>query len=116
MPDFTVRYSTNFMGPLTADWFEERNTAERWYGGRIDIDGLDPLQYWGGCFEYSLPIMHEHSWALFSEWLESYVTEDLVPLERVFNDFAEETGHNIRWAHEVLDIQPEGKQYASTNT
>lgn len=116
MPDFTVRYSTNFMGPLTIDWFEKRNTTERWYGGRIDVCGLDLAQYWGGCFEYSLPIMHERSWALLSDWLDSYVTRKLVTLDQVLDDFTRETGHEIIWADDVLNTQIEGTQDAFTNS
>jgi len=104
------------MGPICTSWHDARNTTEQWCGGRIDIYGLDSEQYWGGCFEYSLPIMDERSWVLLSDWLDSYVTRELVSLDQLLDDFTRETRHKITWADEVLSIQPEGTQDAFTNT
>lgn len=97
-----VEYSTNYMGPIDLQWFEDRNTTEHWYGGRIDIYGLDDAEYYNSGGEYSLPIMDEQSWHMFTEWLENYKTSELVTYEAIIEDFEEDTGHAIRWADDVF--------------
>lgn len=93
----TIEYSVNIMGPVSIDWFEKRDTTESWVGGRIDIYGVPDEHY---PIDYSLPIMHGDSLALFDNWLCTYTTEELVSFEKIVSDFENDTGHTIRWAHE----------------
>ena len=102
----TIHYSTNFMGPVHLQWFEERNTTEHWYGGRIDIYGLDERDHYAGMDEYSLPVMDEPSWAKFQDWLDEYTSEELTSYEDLIIMFERETKHKIRWADDVFgDIE-----------
>ena len=124
-----ISYSTNFMGPISLDWFRERGlteiadvtvdskilaevygvelggtvtrevVTEYWCGGRIDIYGLDETEYYGGMSEYSLPVMDGESWNLFSDWLENYETIELKTYEQLLSAFEADTDHKIRWAH-----------------
>ena len=128
----TIEYSTNFMGPISMDWFRERgltemvdkeittpmeaqiynanigdtvqteDIAESWYGGRIDIYGLDETEYYGGMSEYSLPIMDGPSYAKFQDWLEEYTSEELTSFEDLCIIFEREMNHKIRWADDVF--------------
>ena len=127
-----ISYSTNFMGPISLDWFRERGLTEMadvtvdskilaevygvkpgdtvpqetvteyWCGGRIDIYGLDETEYYGGRSEYGLPIMDGVSWNVFSDWLENYETVELETFEQLLSAFEADTNHTIRWAHEVF--------------
>ena len=108
-----ISYSTNWMGPISLDWFRERgltqmvgdleDVTEYWCGGRIDIYGLDEVEYYGGRHEYSLPIMDGVSWNLFSDWLDNYETIELKTYEQLLSAFEADTDHVIRWAHEEFD-------------
>jgi hypothetical protein len=123
-----IDYSTNFMGPISMDWFRARDLTqmvdieiktpieaklykanigdtvqseditEYWCGGRIDIYGLDADEYYGGTSEYGLPIMDGESWNKLTEWLEEYVSETLTSFEDLITMFEKETKHKIRWA------------------
>jgi len=130
-----ITYSTNWMGPVCIAWYQERGLTkivthtvdtdfmaelrklnigdafereeilEHYSGGRIDIRGLDSNDYYGGQSEYSLPTMHGLSWNLFSEWLDDFTSEELVPQEELINRFETETGHTIKWAPEKTDSE-----------
>ena len=124
-----ITYSTNWMGPISMDWFRENgltetvthtvkneqqrdilrnsrpdievgNTFEReevvisYSGGRIDIRGV-PDEPWG--LEYSLPIMRTEDWNHFDAWLEDLETEELWSLEKILEEYRQDTGHVIRW-------------------
>lgn len=124
-----ISYSTNWMGPISLDWFRDRgltqmvdvevtdehmanrlnvnmgdtvpmeDVTEYWSGGRIDIYGLDETEYYGGRSEYGLPIMDGESWNVFSDWLENYETIELKTYEQLLSAFEADTDHQIRWAH-----------------
>ena len=123
----TVSYSTNFMGPISMDWYKQRGYTKRvvkfidsdflsrirkqplgtkyevdevieeWAGGRIDIYGLDPAEHWNGMSEYSLPIMRAESWGELTEWLDDFESEELLEFDDLINTFETETGHKIEW-------------------
>ena len=127
-----ISYSTNFMGPISMDWFCDRgltqmvdmeittemdarryNTSigdtvqveditEYWCGGRIDIYGLDPRKHYGGMCEYDLPIMDGESWNKLTDWLDDYESKELTSYEDLIIIFERETKHKIRWADEVF--------------
>lgn len=95
-----ITYSTNLMGPMSRDWYDERGLdpdKEIWCGGRIDIYGLDESQYYGGKSEYALPMMDGESWGLFSQWLENYETNDLRTFDQLIYAFEWSTRHKILW-------------------
>lgn len=99
-----ITYLTNWMGPVSRGWYDERGLdpdKELWYGGRIDIYGLDESQYYGGMSEYALPVMDGQSWELFSQWLENYETDDLRTYDQLIFGFESSTQHKIRWAPDV---------------
>lgn len=128
-----ISYSTNWMGPISMDWFRDRgltkevdtevtheylarqlgvnvgdvvpmeDVTEYWSGGRVDIYGLDEVEYYGGMSEYSLPIMDGVSWNLFSDWLDNYETIELKTYEQLLSAFEADTDHKIRWAHKEFD-------------
>lgn len=121
------------MGPISMDWFRDRgltkevdtevtheylarqlgvnvgdvvpmeDVTEYWSGGRVDIYGLDEVEYYGGMSEYSLPIMDGVSWNLFSDWLDNYETIELKTYEQLLSAFEADTDHKIRWAHKEFD-------------
>ena len=96
-------YSTNFMGPISEKWYHDRginSSKERWAGGRIDVYGLDEHEYYGGKYEYGLPIMDGESWELFSQWLEEYESVELKEYDQLLSEFEGDTGYKIRWADE----------------
>lgn len=97
-----ISYSTNWMGPISLDWFRKRGLLEEgsvepttyYSGGRIDIRGV-PDEPWG--LEYSLPIMHGEDWNDFSDWLESFQTHDLWEFDDIIAQYEDASSRKIRW-------------------
>ena len=120
-----VRYSTNWMGPVAMWWYEDRGLTktvtrilekdstltnkkkgdvveyqeitEQWAGGRIDIYGTgDP---YGD--ELGLPIMHGEDYNRFSDWLDTFETDDVWTLDQLVEMY-ERVNPKIRWANDVF--------------
>lgn len=121
-----ISYSTNWMGPISMDWFRDRGLTRivsevleedqkfsglkkgqifdyeeittYYSGGRIDIRGV-PDEPWG--LEYALPVMNGEDWNDFSEWLESFSTFELWEYEDLIEQYEEDRGRKIRWASDI---------------
>lgn len=139
-----ISYSTNFMGPISMDWYRKRGlthmatkTCEseivrnalrtsqvfnypnieigdnydveeittHYAGGRIDIYGLDPEDYYDGTDEYALRVMHGEDWNALSDWLDEFVSEEQVPYDELIRLFEENYGKKIRWADEIWQMR-----------
>ena len=85
-----IRYSTNWMGPVSYDWVAEN--GDYWACGRIDIYGTDSAYP----DEYSLNMMHQEDWVRFSKWLDTFKTETQWTFEGLMAEY-EETNPPIRW-------------------
>lgn len=129
-----ISYSTNWMGPLQAKWYEERGLMEQitktaesefvaslwgigvgdaytvshpttiYSGGRIDIYGLPPDEYYAGTSEYGLPIMCGEDWNALSDWLEDFASEELLSYDELIETFEKHYGRKIRWASETTKV------------
>ena len=125
-----ISYSTNWMGPISMDWFRDRGLTKKktrvvtedsillemgkkvgdvleydeitthYAGGRIDIRGLDESEFYNGWGEYSLPIMHGEDWNALSDWLDDLTTTELLPYDTLIEQFESHYGKKIRWADE----------------
>lgn len=101
----SVTYSTNWMGPVSMNWYRDRGLVKDeaittyYSAGRIDIRGLDPEKYWSGWHEYSLSAMHGEDWNALSDWLDKLETTDLWDYEMLISIFEGEVlnGRKIRW-------------------
>ena len=114
-----ISYSTNWMGPLSTKWYEDRdipfemretlnssNTAyieykhflESYSCGRIDIYGLDEDEYWCGKSEYGVAPMLTEDWNAFGDWLDDFETKELVSYHRLIEIFEMTKRVEIRWA------------------
>lgn len=119
-----ITYSTNWMGPAGMWWYRENGftklttktldndsaltnrkrgdvveyeeVTEYWYGGRIDVYGLDTEEYWCGTSELALPIMDAKSWSGFSTWLRSFESTRFYSLQELVTAY-ETTNPAIRW-------------------
>jgi len=98
-----ITYSTNWMGPVNMNWYRDRGLLDSkgvvtlyYSAGRIDIrDGSK--EGYDGWHEYSLPPMHGEDWNDFSEWLESFQTNELWELEDIVKLYESASGRKIRW-------------------
>jgi hypothetical protein len=127
----SVTYSTNWMGPISIDWFRERGLTKQvqkkveskhvanmrgmdigesymveeittnYCGGRIDIRD-DTKEGYDGWSEYSLPVMHGEDWNALTKFLDGFETEEVVSYYRLIEIFSQQTRTNIRWAPEEL--------------
>lgn len=111
-----ITYSTNWMGPVSLQWYEDRNLTtiktvmvkdqlvetvdivQHWCGGRIDVrgEGLGP---YGD--EIGLPIMRGDSWRAFSDWLDTFETDDVWTLAQIV-ELYERKNPKIIWAKDVF--------------
>ena len=122
-----VTYSTNWMGPISLDWYIERGlTRKVWktarvekvaqrqgvkvgeqyeaeevtteYAcGRIDIRD-DSKPGYDGWHEYGLPPMHVEDWAKLSDWLEMHEDEERLSYPDLIFLFEHWMNRPIRWA------------------
>jgi hypothetical protein len=83
-----ISYSTNYMGPINADWIKTH--GEHWAGGRIDIYGSTED-------EIGLPIMHVGDWRNFSTWLDEFKTEAPFTLDKILEAYYNDGHDEIRW-------------------
>jgi len=120
--NMAIRYSTNWMGVANLDWYRKRDLIKKKiitldesivtkYGnyqlgdsilveepieyyscGRIDVTGTDDP--WGD--EIALPPMKNTSWYRFSEWLETFETDDVWTLDQLVWLF-EQANPKIEW-------------------
>ena len=126
-----ITYSTNMMGPVSMQWYEERGLTKKvrevleegktiypkglgpgdvweyevvttyYCCGRIDIRGVPGDEYWNGWHEYSLAPMHGEDWNDFSEWLESFQTHELWEFDDIIKLYESASNRKIRWAEDI---------------
>ena len=126
-----ISYSTNMMGPVSMQWYEERGLTKKvrevleeggtiypkglgpgdvweyeqvttyYAGGRIDIRGVPGDEYWNGWHEYSVAPMHGEDWNDFGDWLEEYPTEELWEFDDLIAQYEKDSGTKIRWADDI---------------
>ena len=121
-----ITYSTNWMGPVGMWWYRERNltvtktvvqkedskytrrkkgdiyqveeVTQQWGGGRIDIRG-EGLGIYGE--QMGLPIMRGDCYRRFSEWLNTFETDDVWTLAQLVEMY-EKDNPKIIWADDVF--------------
>lgn len=114
-----IRYSTNWMGPVSIKWYRDRGMTkmvdrvlsennllgkpagtvvqyeeqtQHWSAGRIDIRGTgDPFGD-----EISLPTMLSEDWGRFSQWLRTVETDNIWTLKQLI-ELYEKTNPKITW-------------------
>ena len=113
-----ISYSTNWMGPISIKWYEDRNipfVMKRTKGiepfpardykdyveyscGRIDIYGLDEEEYYAGKSEYGVNPMRHEDWYALGEWLDTLKDDYiLMTYKELIRQFEHHHGKPIRW-------------------
>jgi len=115
-----IRYSTNWMGPVSMHWYEQRGLVEtkmvtlehdsmitgrkageqyeieeittHYSCGRIDVMGTDDP--YGE--EIGVPPMRSEDWYRFGLWLETFETDDVWTLDQLV-ELYEQANPKIRW-------------------
>ena len=113
-------YSTNWMGPVTMNWYRERGltetttytadqdcmlynagdkyTAERitqqYSCGRIDVSPTQDEPYGD---EIGVPPMRSEDWRSFSDWLDDVQTMSVWTLRDLVTAYENQTGKTIHW-------------------
>ena len=116
-----ISYSTNWMGPVSTRWYEERDIPfvlkktsgkilpvveykdflESYSCGRIDIYGLDQQEYYAGKKEYGLAPMLTEDWNALGDWLDNIEDEYFVmTYKELIRQFEDHYGKPIRWYDE----------------
>ena len=101
-----ISYSTNWMGPINMQWYEERGLLKEgsvepttyYSAGRIDIYGVPGEHY---PLEYSLAPMLGEDWNDFSDWLEGFETQELWEFEKLIACYEGASNTKIRWAEDI---------------
>lgn len=119
-----ITYSTNWMGPVSMDWYRERGlthevsevleedqrfgdlkAGDTWtyeeitthYScGRIDIRDSSKEGY-DGWDEYDLSPMHGEDWSALSDFLWDLTTETQLSYNELIELFEQHYGKKIRW-------------------
>ena len=128
----SISYSTNMMGPMSMDWYRNRDLlkpvketltensilvqlGKKQAGEEIEYDEITTY-YAGGRIdiygvpgehyplEYAIPPMHGEDWNDFSGWLEDFETDDLWELNDLIEAYESESGKKIRWAENTWSI------------
>lgn len=90
----TVRYSTNWMGPINKQWYIDRGLEPWTYSaGRIDCRGTGLGKYGD---EIGLDPMTNESWVSFSQWLSTVETDAMWNLKELVEQY-EKTNPKIEW-------------------
>lgn len=98
-----IRYSTNWMGPISVDWYRKRGLTKRdengydeiteqYSAGRIDV--RDGSEYGD---EIGIPPMKSEDWHRFSKWLETVETDDVWTLDQLV-ELYERANPKITWS------------------
>lgn len=121
----TVRYSTNWMGPVSTSWYRDRGLTKRvtkvleedslfsdkkageiveydeiteqYACGRIDVRGTG-LGHYGD--EIGLAPMKSEDWHRFGEWLDKLVTDRMWSLKKLLEQYYAEGNPQIEWWEE----------------
>lgn len=94
---FKITYSTNWMGPVSLDWYKDRGLdydTEPYAAGRLDFynpsgDSMYPD-------EIGVPPMRQEDWHRFSVWLYEFTSERVLTLAEIVEEY-EKTNPKIRW-------------------
>jgi hypothetical protein len=115
-----IKYSTNWMGPVSLDWYRERGLTQtetkiatentmfttegeaftsesittHYSCGRIDVRNV-PGEPYGD--EINVPPMLSSDWALFSDWLNDIQTMGVWSLEQLVHTYENQTNNKIHW-------------------
>ena len=90
-----IRYSTNWMGPISKKWYEDRDLELWTYStGRIDCrgEGLGPY----GDELYLAPMLAE-DWSRFTKWLNTFETDAMWYIKDII-ELYERENPKITWA------------------
>ena len=93
-----ARYSTNWMGPINAEWI--KRNGDHWCSGRIDVYGDDVPDY----TELHLPTMHNEDWNTFTKWLDNLTTPEVWDLEDIVRAY-EAYNPKITWFDWSMEIK-----------
>ena len=119
-----IHYSTNWMGPVSMDWYRQRGltqtesktadadtmfynvgekyeteaVTEHYSCGRIDVRGV-PDEPYG--LEIGVPPMRSEDWRAFGRWLDDVQTMSVWTLDNLVEAYEHQTGKPIRWAKET---------------
>ena len=120
-----VRYSTNWMGPVSMKWYRDRGLVrvethtqeedskftgrkagdqyelelitQSYSCGRLDVRGTgDPYGE-----EIAVPTMTSDDWARFGNWLDTFETDDIWTLAQLV-ELYERTNPKITWDEQKL--------------
>jgi hypothetical protein len=122
----SIRYRTNWMGPISTEWYKDRGLTKRvtkiltednpltgkkagytyeydevttsYSAGRIDIYGTDDP--YGA--EMHLPTMRSEDWDTFSKWLSTFETDCVWKLEDLV-ELYQRVHPEIRWWKEPYE-------------
>ena len=124
-----ISYSTNWMGPINMQWFEERGLTEKVTQvvtedsvlvelGRKNVGDVleynEVTTYYSAGridiygvpgehypLEYSLAPMLGEDWNDFSDWLEGFETQELWEFEKLIACYESFSNTKIRWAEDI---------------
>ena len=126
-----ITYSTNWMGPISMDWFRERGLTKKitkvveedsilvklgrqQVGNVLEYDEItthyaagridirdDSKPGYDGWHEYGVAPMHGEDWNALSDYLWDLTTPELVPYNTLIEQFETHYGKRIRWADDI---------------
>lgn len=92
-----IRYSTNWMGPISLNWYEDRGLdyeTEPYSAGRLDFYNPTTESHYPD--EMSVPPMRSEDWRSLSKWLDKFSSETVLTLDEIVEEY-EKTNPKIRW-------------------
>ncbi len=101
-----ISYSTNFMGPVSLQWYRDRNIpfidkstpAVMYAGGRIDVYGLPEDDFYDGKTAIMLPIMTAASFNSLSAFLHGFKSSSPLSYYQLVSLYYAEGNPRIEYA------------------
>lgn len=105
-----ISYSTNFMGPISLQWYRNRGIpfvdkstpAVMYAGGRIDVYGVSEDDYYEGKTAISLPVMTASSFNAFSTFLSNFKSDTILNYDQLVTLYLAAGNTAIEYAPEPV--------------
>jgi len=100
-----ISYSTNFMGPISLQWYRDRGIdpkLQQYAGGRIDVYGVNEDDHYAGTTAIGLPVMKAQCFNNLSAFLRDFTSSSLLSYNELLTLYYAAGNPEIEYAPDPL--------------